>query len=129
MKTALHKVYALHEVNYTVKILNPAPLIFPTTLNRSNGITKMPSIPFSPPRFSALPPFSLTKRLPSTPTRFASTVSSVRFDWTDALRFGSIYDDEPDLSGFFQRVSVCNRGSVSLSLFCTETPGNFGIFI
>ncbi|XP_078153985.1 nudix hydrolase 20, chloroplastic-like [Carex rostrata] len=72
----------------------------------------MPSIPFSPPRFSALPPCSLTKRLTSTPTRFASTGSSVRFDWSDALRFGSIYDDEPlDLSGFFQRVSVCNRGS------------------
>ncbi|KAF3342044.1 nudix hydrolase 20 [Carex littledalei] len=72
----------------------------------------MPSIPFSPPRFSALPQFSLARRLPSTPTRFASTGSSVRFDWADALQFGSIDDEEPlDLSGFFQRVSVCNRGS------------------
>jgi hypothetical protein len=80
----------------------------------------MPSVAFSPPRFSALPPFSLAKPLASPPTRFASTASSLRFDWADALRFGSNdYDDPSDISGFFQKVSLCNRGSVSpqFSLF------------
>jgi hypothetical protein len=63
------------------------------------------------------------RRLPFSAS-FSTTVpraAATGFGWADALRVGgdSARGDEADLSGYFQKVDICNRGMVSFPFVLT----------
>ncbi|RZR96904.1 hypothetical protein BHM03_00025996 [Ensete ventricosum] len=65
---------------------------------------------------------SLLKPSSCNARRFGSVAASTvqRFDWDDVVRIAeeAQEDDDPpsDLRGYFEKVRLCNRGSVRLSL-------------
>jgi hypothetical protein len=58
------------------------------------------------------------RRLPFCAAASAPPAAAASFGWADALRVASDagVGDESDLSGYFRKVDICNRGMVSFPL-------------
>lgn len=76
-------------------------------------------LPKRPLEFYPRPPSHHSITITATSSR-RRTVSASGFTWDDVFKIANPPNDSPDLRGFFDRVTFCNRGSVILSLSLSQ---------
>ena len=104
-----------HKIRYS---LASSPFISkPSHAFHSTFTTPFPSPSHTPIKFNKSVKFS-TQSVSVSPT------NTYTFTWDDVVRISqpdSVPHDSSDLSGFFQKVKICNRGSVIFFCLCILT--------